>query len=604
MGRIVQRVLRPLARIGVAVALGAACWGAHAADPGKVLRVAQSDIDTLDPQQWTDFYSFWVGVAIFEGLYEWDYLARPVRLSPNTAVDLPSVSADGLTWTIRVKPGIEFTDDPAFGGKRRELTADDYVYSFKRRLDPNLRPGGAAVLIDTLLGARAAVERARKAGKAFDYDTPLDGVHALDRYTLQLRLTQPNYPVIQQYLTDTLAVAREVVEAAGRDIDTRAIGTGPYVLKEWQRGSRILLEANRKYRPLAFPKSNDPADAAIVRAMEGKSLPQIGVVDIRIVPEMQSRLLEFVQGGLDYVQLEGDIATRMLERNGKLKAEYANAGMRHFRLPQTYARYTYFNLSDPLVGGMGVRHVSLRRAIALAFDSRELAEVAYAGQAVPLGQIVPPTVTTHDGSLPGAMPFSATQARALLDRAGYDKRDAENYRLTPDGKPLLLTITTRTGALWREWETLWAKNLNAIGVRVRFRELSTQDQLKEMDVGHFQMAIRGFGGTPLGYRNLAQLVGTQTPVVNPSRFRMPEYDDLYDRMLREPDIQRQTVLSRQMSEIARIYVPLIPHVVEVENAFVQPWVSGYQPCDFSSYWKYLDIDVAARGNRTTGVARR
>lgn len=589
---VLRRLSLAAVRLAGLLAIVYAC-AATAADRNKVLRIAQGDIDTLDPHQSVDYFSSWVSVAIFEGLYEWDYLARPVRLAPNTAAALPKISDDGLTWTISLKPGIYFTDDPAFAGKPRELVAEDYVYAFKRRLDPNLRTGGLVLLTDALAGGRAAVDAARKPGAKFDYDAPIEGLRALDRYTLQLRLNQPSYPIIQQYLTDTLAVASEVVKAAGRDIDIRAVGTGPYRLKEWKRGSRIVVEANPNYRVLRFPASNDPAQAALVRPMEGKRLPQIGVVDISIIPEMQSRLLAFEQGHLDYIQLEGDIANRLLT-NGKLKSEYAAAGIRHHPVSQTYARYTYFNLDDPVVGGFGKEHVSLRRAIALAFNADELIRVAYAGQAIPLAQIVPPVVTTYDQGLPQKMPYDPAMAQALLDRAGYDKRDLENYRLTPDGVPLTVTILTRPGSLWREWETLWKKNLAAVGIRAQFRELPPQDQFKEMQAGQFQMSIRGFGGTPLGYRNLAQLQGTQTTMVNPSRFRMIEYDRLYEQMMREPDLRKQTALSRRMSELAQIYVPLIPHVVEIDNNFVQPWLLGFYPNDFTSYWKYLDIDLAKR----------
>ena len=579
---------RSLRAIAAAVVLLCACV-AYAADPAKVLRVAQGDIDSLDPEQWPDYFSAWVGVAIFEAPYEWDYLALPARLAPNTAAALPAISDDGRTWTIRLKRGIDFTDDPVFRGQPRELTADDYVYAFKRLLDPNLRRGGSPLLSDALLGARAAVDAARKPGAQFDYDAPLEGVQALDRYTLQLRLVAPNYPVVQQNLTQAYAVAREVVEAAGRDIGSRPVGTGPYRLKEWKRGSRIVLEANPRYREIAFPKSDDPAHAALVKSMQGKRLPQIGVIQISVIEEMQSRLLEFEQGHLDYIELMGEMANRLLV-DGKLKPDYAALGVRRYPLPETYVRYTYFNLKDPVVGGTSNDRVSLRRAIALAFNSDDLVRVAYAGQAVPVGQIVPPRATTHDATLPHSMRHDPALARALLDRAGYDKRDAANYRLAPDGKPLTLTILTRPGALWREWETLWKKNLDAVGLRVQFRELPAQDQFKEMQASHFQMSISGWGGSPLGYVTLGQLQSTQTPRVNPSRFAMDEYDQLYERMLREPDVQKQVALSRRMSEIAMAYMPFIPHVVEVDNTFVQPWVSGFYPNDFTSYWKYLDID--------------
>jgi oligopeptide transport system substrate-binding protein len=592
---------RVIIRLAGVLGIAYAC-AAGAADPNKVLRLAQGDVDSLDPQQWTDYFSGWVGVAIFEGLYEWNYFASPARLSPNTAAELPKISDDGRTWIIRLKPGIYFTDDPAFGGKPRELTAEDYAYSFKRFLDPNLRLGGVLTLTEALVGARAAVDAARKPGAKFAYDAPIEGIQAVDRYTLQLRLNQPNYPVIEQNLTVALAVAREVVEAAGREIGAHPVGTGPYRLREWKRGSRIILEANPNYRLLKFPESSDPAHAALVRGMAGKQLPQVGVVNISIIEEMQSRLLEFEQGHLDYIELTGEIANRLLA-NGKLKREYASVGIQRYPLSQTYVRYTYFNLNDPMVGGMSKQHVSLRRAIALAFNVDDLVQVAYAGQAVPLAQIVPPRVTTHDPGLPQKMPYDPAMSQALLDRAGYNKRDAENYRLTPEGAPLTLTILTRPGTLWREWETLWKKNLAAVGLRVQFRELPAQDQFKEMEAGHFQMLIRGWGGSPLGYVALTQLLGTQVPRVNPSRFSMGEYDRFYQQMLREPDLRRQTTLSRQMSQLAQIYMPLIPHVAEVDNTFVQPWVSGFYPHDFPSYWKYLDIDLAGQQRGQTAVAR-
>src|SRR6266568_2002399 len=173
----------------------ALCYEAKAADPAKVLRVAVPDIDTLDPQQAGDTYSGLVARAIFEGLYEWDYLARPTKLAPNTAATMPEITDAGLTWTVRVKPGIYFTDDPAFKGKPRELVAEDYVYSWKRFLDPNGRQGGAPLTTDLLVDARAAVDAAREPGAKFDYDRPLRGLRSLDRYTFQLRLRAVNYPL-------------------------------------------------------------------------------------------------------------------------------------------------------------------------------------------------------------------------------------------------------------------------------------------------------------------------------------------------------------------------------------------------------------------------
>src|SRR5262249_23575819 len=156
--------------------------------------------DALDPQQYTDDPSFQVLMAIFEPLYEWDYLAATPKLAPLTAEALPEITDGGRTWTIRMKRGILFADDPAFKGKPRELTADADVYSSKRWIDPNGRRGGSPVVTDLVVGARAVVDAARASGK-FDFDRPIEGLLALDRYTVRLKLAQPNYPSLRDMLT-------------------------------------------------------------------------------------------------------------------------------------------------------------------------------------------------------------------------------------------------------------------------------------------------------------------------------------------------------------------------------------------------------------------
>src|SRR6185369_13016782 len=123
------------------------------------------------------------------------YLAKVPTLTPLTAAAPAEVTDEGRVWTIRLKHGILFNDDPVFKGKPRELVADDYVYAYKRWLDPNGRRGGNPILTDLIFGARPVVEAAKKTGK-FDFDAPMDGLRALDRYTVQIRMRDPNYPQV------------------------------------------------------------------------------------------------------------------------------------------------------------------------------------------------------------------------------------------------------------------------------------------------------------------------------------------------------------------------------------------------------------------------
>jgi ABC-type transport system substrate-binding protein len=573
------------------LALCCICCVAGATEATKILRVASPDIDTLDPQQFSDDPSFQVLMAIYEPLYEWDYLASPPKLSPLTAASQLAITDDGKTWTAHLRTGIFFTDDAAFKGKPRELVAEDYVYSYKRWLDPNLRRGGSPITTDLIVGMRPVVDAARKSGK-FDYDARVEGLRALDRYTLQLKLVEPNYPIIRDLFGFVGAVAREVVEAAGGDIRTRAVGTGPFRLREWKRGSRIVLDANRAYRRVRFPENSDPAHAELVRSMQGKVLPQIAVVEVNIIDEDLPRMLQFEQGGLDYIGIRGEVANRLLA-DGALKPEYARRGITRRVFPEPFLFSFYFNVADPVIGGLSSERIALRRAIAAALDVETLVKVVYAGYALPANQIVPPGVGGHDATLPAKPLYDPATAKALLDRFGYAK-GADGYRNTPDGKPLTVTLTLRSGPVSREIQTLIKRDLDAVGIRTDYRLTPFQDAIKELERGQFQMYFGGFGGSPSGWPELFQLYSKQPQRVNVSQFKLDEYDRAADAFLRSASDAGQVAAARKMTELARTYMPEMPTIFRLQNDFVQPWLLGFSPQVFSTYWKYLDIDLARR----------
>ena len=165
----------------------------------KVLRYAFPIAETgFDPAQVTDFYSNTVLGGIFESTLEFEFLAEPVRLRPNTCAAMPEASDDFRTYTFHIKPGIYFADDPAFKGAdgrqiRRELVAEDYVYSIKRHYDPRWKSGKLySFENEKFIGLSELRRRLLAEKKPFDYDTPVAGLRALDRYTFQARLEQPS----------------------------------------------------------------------------------------------------------------------------------------------------------------------------------------------------------------------------------------------------------------------------------------------------------------------------------------------------------------------------------------------------------------------------
>jgi ABC-type transport system substrate-binding protein len=567
----------------------ALCTAASAADPAKILHLATNDLDSLDPHQWQSSAANDIGFGIFEALYEWDYLASVPDLVPRTAAGLPEISADGKVWTIRIKPKIHFTDDPAFGGKPRELVAQDYVYSIKRALDPNLSRGGSPLLADLNVGMRAQVDAASKPGAKLDYDVPVEGLRALDRYTLQFKLVEANYPVMRSTLESAGAVAREVVTAAGGDIQTRAAGTGPYRLKEWKRGSRLVLTANPNYRTLTFPESTEPANAALVRAMRGKRLPQIGTIEFSVIEEMQPRLLEFQSGALDIATLRGSGPLPLL-KGGEVDPALAARGIRRDMYPYT-TRSVHFNMNDPVVGGMGNDRVALRRAIALGFDAAKASKVVYAGQAAPANQLLQQGAAGYDPARAPRTGRDPAAANALLDRFGYGKRGADGMRLAPDGKPVVLTLSTFSGTQWRELQTLWKQDMAAIGLRMEFRSLPCTDLFRESAQGKFQLTALGRGSSPTGLE-LITLYSRQPPDTNVTRFNHEGYDRALGKFMHAATEQERLAITRGMNDIVDHYVPILPMVVELESAFVQPWVMGFRGSPYVTYYfQYLDLDV-------------
>jgi ABC-type transport system substrate-binding protein len=561
----------------------------------KAIRTAfPVDVTGFDPQVTQDLYSGFIERSVFDTLLVYDHLARPYRLVPNTAAALPEVRDGGRTIIVRLKPGIFFTSDPAFKGKPRELTAEDYAFSWKRILDPAVRSPNLYLFENKLLGADELIAAAKKTGK-FDYDTRLEGLQALDRYTLQVKLKSPDYGLID-YMTVTQlsAVAREVIDAYGAPGNTwvqdHPVGTGPYFLKEWKRGSRLILEANPEFRDVRFPEQGEPADAALIKAYKGRKLPLVGRIDIAIIEESNPRLLAFKSRELDYVYVPTDLVNQVQE-NGKLKDEYVKDRIQWSRELEPALQYTYFNMEDPLVGGYTQDKIALRRAIVMGYDCDEEIRVIRNGQALPASQPVPVGLTGYDPNLKPANRYNPAAARALLDKFGYKDRNGDGYRETPEGKPLVIRMGSTTDSLHRLMDELWTKNMDAIGIKLEFVKQKWPDLLKMSMAGQLMMWNIGWQtGVRDGDSFLGLLYSKNKGNLNDARFSLPEFDRLYEASKLLPDSPQRTALYRKMSEYVQIYAPWHPGYYTYRNALVQPWIRGFKQHAFNEH-PWMDLDV-------------
>ena len=574
----------------------------------NILRVPFPAAETgFDPAQVGDIYSHTVNAHIFEAPYHYDLLAMPVKVRPLTAAALPEVSADFRVWTVRLQRGIYFADDAAFKGPdgrrtRRELVAQDYVYAIKRYFDPATRsPGYSGFEEDGIEGLDAVRAAALRDKTRFDYDAPTEGLRALDRYTLQIRLREPR-PRFLSRLCDSSglgAVAREVVEFYGDDIMAHPVGTGPYRLKSWRRSSRIVLERNPGFREMLFeaePGADDVQGQAWLARFKGRRLPLNDGVEISVLEEGQARWLSFLNGQVDYVRVPPEFGNYAAP-TGVLAPNLAKRGIVARKYVNPDFTMSWWNMDDPLVGGYTPDKVALRRAIGLAYDTGREIRIVRRGQAVAAQAAMPPGTFGHDpGYRSDNSSHDPARAKALLDTYGYLDRDGDGWREQPDGSPLLLRMATQASQIERQLDENWQKSLAAVGLRIRFDTAQWPENMKAARAGRLQMwSLASTIGTD-AQPALAYMYGASIGGSNLARFKLPAFDAIYARMLVLPDGPERAALFIEASKLVVAYMPYKIHAHRVYTDLNHPWITGWRQALFrNESWQFVEVDAALRG---------
>ena len=588
------------------VALAIAASPARAADSplpsAGVLRYAFPIAESgFDPVQISDLYSTILVANIFETPLTYDYLARPLKVIPNTAESLPEISPDGLTWTLRIRKGITFTDDPAFKGKPRELTAADYVYSIKRVYDPKWKSPQLYLLEGFVAGMDAVRAKALKSGK-MEYDSNVEGLRALDRYTLQIKLVKPNYNFIHlfTYCLISCAIAREVVEAAPDKIMEHPVGTGPYVLSAWRRSSKITLVANPDYRDVRFeatPSSDDQIAQQLYAKLKGRKLPMTPRVEVSIIEETQPRWLAFLNNEQDLLERMPEEFANVAIPNNKLAPNLAKRGIAMDRNPGVEVTFTYFQMENPVVGGYTAEKVALRRAISLGYSTEEEIRIVRKNQAIPAQTPISPGVAGYDPHFRSIGPeYDPAKARALLDMYGYVDRDGDGYRELPDGQPLLLERSTQPTQLYKQLDELWKKKMDAIGIRIVAKPQQFPELVKQSKAGQLMMwGLAWAAAIPDAESFEVILYGPSSGQSNHSRFNLPEWNRLFEASQKIPDSPERDALYMKMNKLFLAYAPWKLGVHRIYTDLMQPWVYGYHRHPvLRGWWQYIDIDGEAQ----------
>ncbi len=590
-----RRPLIQAAALAVAGVAGAAAPASVSAP--RVLRLAiPTPETTLDPVQTnSDQYTATLLAQILEAPLAFDYLARPAALLLATAAAMPEISADGRIFTVRIRPGIFFADDPAFKGKPRELVAEDYVYALKRYYDPRWNSSDLYLFESLKLPGLSELRQAAiQSRRPFDYDTVVEGARALSRHELRITLGVPDPRFIYMLASPQVlgAVAREVVDFYGDEVGAHPVGTGGFRLKSWRRASRIELERSASFRHVEYTgnPAADPLAQQIAAQLKGRPLPLADQVVVDVVEEAQPRWLSFLNGTYHWLLVPGNFRP-MAAPGGRLAPYLARRGIRLQVHLQPDMAMSFFFMEHPLVGGYAPHQVALRRAIGLAFDGPSYISHVHGGFGAPAQSTLAPHTSGYDPAYKSEMSdYSPARAMALLDLYGYTDRDGDGWREQPDGRPLVLSMATTSTQQDRRSNEIWSRCMKAVGLKMEFEVSTWPELLKKSRAGTLMMwGYAWSAGSPDGGFFLAIAYGPNASESNDPRFSLPAFDRLFERQRELPDGPDRDAVMGQARDLLVAYMPFKVHLHSVYIDLVQPWTQGYWRHPFMrDTWRFVD----------------
>jgi len=537
-------------------------------------------IKALDPATTGDVTSSLAIGRIYEGLVEYDYLARPYKVVPLLAEAMPEISEDGLIYTFKIRKGIHFHDDPCFpGGKGREVVAEDFIYSFKRVADVKNSSSGFWIFNNRVVGINDFHEKSKEPDPT-DYDMPIEGLRALDSHTLQIQLTEP-YPQLLHVLTMHYAfvVPREAVEDPDRVFASRPVGTGPYELVKWRRNSRIEFVRSPKWietgRIDLYPTNGTPEQIEVGLLKDaGKPIPFVDRIVQFVVDDSSTSWMMFLSGQFSFSEISFDNWDAVVTGGDQLNTALASRGIEMISAPTLTVRYIGFNFEDAVVGDdadpeNNMRKRKLRQALSCAYDFEQMNKFQN-NRLYPMNGPIPEPLA---GCLKERSPyrFDLDKAKQLLIEAGYPKG------IDPKtGRRLELTLDVGSAdPTTRQMMELLVDMYRKIGVALEVQYSTWPAFMEKIHRAQTQLFYLGWVIDYPDAENFFQLFYSKnkSPGPNNANYRNAEIDRLYETIRTMQDTPERTALYEKMAHIL------------VEDA---PWIYCYQPMSFSLKHSWIE----------------
>lgn len=435
-----------------------------------------------------------------------------------------TTSDDGLVWDFKLREDVKFHNG-------NPLTANDYVWTIERMLNPDLKSPAAA----GTLGAVASVE-------------------AVDDYTLRLTLSQPYYPLLENLeLGFNQPLSQQAVEEWGEEYGRHPVGVGPYVFKEWVTGEKIILERN--------------PDFNWAPAFLHQGAPYIQTIEVRIIPEYASRLAGMEAGEITFVDTLLNKDVQLLQDTGLIDIyEGYKGGMTPY--------ITLNNAQAPF------DDVLVRQALNYAVDKDSLIQIVVGGKGIP--QYGPISVATH-GYWPGVeyvgYKYDLEKAKALLQEAGYAP-NADGI-MEKDGQPLAITFKTYQDEIFVKVAEVLQAQFADLGVSVEIAVEEPGVLYGDLLSGQYNASIMGYDYTEFAVVPVF-FHSSNIGAMNFISVNDPELDALLDvtNTATDPETRQKAADDAQRRIVEQAYA--VPLYTPTQFAAVNKTVKGVIPETFGT----------------------
>ncbi|MBN2188530.1 MAG: hypothetical protein JW699_03670 [Chitinispirillaceae bacterium] len=596
--------------------------------------VYSADVKSIDPATCGDDMSSSIQGNIYEGLYNYHYLKRPLEVVPQLAADMPAVSAEGLVYTIRLKPGVCYHRNPCFGketGRRdtRAVDARDFVLSFKRVADYHINTGLAwAFVAGRIRGLDVFRDRTRtyRVGDFSRYDLPVEGLEAPDSLTLRISLVEPFPQFIYVLAMHVYApVPREVVDywlttAPDKDGGRRAlpehernpeimekeavVGTGPYVLKEMKRKWKIGLTRNPDFRPDYYPSEGEERSAGYAGDSAlgllddaGKRVPFIDEIDFRYVEEQYTAWMLFLSKQVDAAGIPREAFESVIRPDKELTAGWSGRNIKLSRFTDPAIYWIAFNMEDPLLG----RCSELRQGICLGFDVESEIKVLLNGRGRRAVNIIPSDFKGHSEA--GQGPYARYDLDASKGKLAQARQRLAAMGFLVKGEIPEIKLDLSDGPVAIKQAEFIRQQFQKMGLKVKtvFNDWPTLQ--RKVNNKQIQMYSMGWIADYPDAENFLQLFysGNIDKGTNNTNYRNPVFDSLYLLVRTMRDSPERTRLYARMARLLGEECPLVL-INEPENFILYSgWGYNVKPPSIGSgYFKYRRIDLLQRAQRGGG----